>query len=161
MNVYLVQHGQALSEERDPQRRLSDEGRTAAAMVAGHVAALGSRFMDPPLTQIWHSGKLRAEQTADVYARALAPALTPTPRGGMNPQDDPAAVYETLIALRDQPGALLIVGHLPHLARLTGLLLADDAEKAVVGFVNAGIVKVCPTESGWAVAGYITPACVP
>lgn len=160
MDVYLVQHGQAVPEEQDPERPLSDEGRTAATKVARYIAALGSQFIDPPLSQIWHSGKLRAEQTAEVFARALAPNLTPTSHGGMKPNDDPALICEELRIARDRPGAALLVGHLPHLARLAGLLLADDTERTVVEFVNAGVVKLRPAERGWTLAGYITPSCV-
>jgi phosphohistidine phosphatase len=78
----------------------------------------------------------------------------------MKPKDHPTAIYEELRAARDQPGAVLLMGHLPHLSRLAGLLLADDAEKTVVAFVNAGLVKLQPAEGGWVLAGYITPACV-
>jgi phosphohistidine phosphatase len=160
MDVYLVQHGEAVSEQQDPERPLSDEGRKAVAKVGKYVAALGSRFMDPPLSEVWHSGKLRAEQTAEILARELAPNVTPVRHDGMKPKDDPAAIGAELRAMRDRPGAVLLVGHLPHLARLAGLLLADQADKAVVEFVNAGVVKLRPAERGWVLAGYLTPACV-
>jgi phosphohistidine phosphatase len=160
MDVYLVQHGEALSEEQDPERPLSEEGRKAVAKVARYVAALSRAFLDPPPSQIWHSGKLRAEQTAEILARALAPNVTPAPHRGMKPKDDPKVICDELTAARDRSGAILLVGHLPHLARLVGLLLAEDVEKKVIDFVNAGVVKLRPAESGWTLAGYITPSCV-
>jgi hypothetical protein len=48
--------------------------------------------------------------------------------------------------------------YLLHLARLAGLLSADDADRTVVEFVNAGILKLRPAERGWTLAGYITPS---
>jgi phosphohistidine phosphatase len=160
MDVFLMQHGQAVPGEQYPERPLSNEGRAAATKLARYIAALGSGFIDLPLSAVWHSGKLRAEQTAEILARALAPKVTPTAHPGLNPNDAPAIIWEELTAVRDQPGAILLVGHLPHLGRLAALLLADDAEKTVVEFVNAGILKLRPTERGWTLAGYITPACV-
>lgn len=160
MDIYLVQHGQALSAEQDPQRPLSDEGRAAAQKVADHLAALGTGLIGPPITQVRHSGKLRAQQTAEIYARALCPNVVPEPVEDMSPKDDPRLVYEELTARRERDEALLVVGHLPHLARLAGLLLTEDAEKTPVRFANAGVLKISFGLEGWAVQWYITPACV-
>ena len=95
MDIYLIQHGQALSAEQDPQRPLSEEGRVATARVADHLAALGTRLISPPITQVRHSGKLRAQQTAEIYARALCPDVVPEPVEGMNPKDDPRVANAT------------------------------------------------------------------
>jgi len=160
MDVYLVQHGQALSEEQDPQRPLSEQGRAAATKMADHLAALDTHLIDPPIVEVRHSGKLRAQQTAEIFARALCPHGRPTAREGMSPQDDPHLIYEELAAKRERDGALLLVGHLPHLARLAGLLLTGDAKKTPVRFVNAAVLKICPVEDGWAIEWYLTPACV-
>jgi phosphohistidine phosphatase len=161
MDVYLVQHGQALSEEQDPRRPLSEEGRAAATKVASYLAALGERLVYPPLSQIWHSGKLRAEQTAEVYAVHLALELRPTVHAGMKPKDDPAATFEELTALRAGSGAILLAGHLPHLAHLAGLLLTGEAGRAPVRLVNAAVLRLGFRDGSWAVDWYITPACIP
>jgi len=42
MDVYLVKHAQAVTEEQDPQRPLSEAGRAAVARVASFLAARGS-----------------------------------------------------------------------------------------------------------------------
>lgn len=160
MDVYLVQHGQALSAEQDPQRPLSEEGRAAAAKVAGHLAALGTDLISPPIAEVRHSGKLRAQQTADIFARALSPHVSPTACADMNPNDDPRAIYEELTAGRDRERAVLLAGHLPHLARLAGLLLTGDAEKTPVRLVNAAVLKLGFAQDDWTVNWYVTPACV-
>lgn len=159
MDVYLVQHAKAVPEEQDPQRPVSDQGRAAAVRMARYLAALGAGFVDPPLSEVWHSGKLRAEQTAQIFARTLAPNVTPEPHASLKPKDDPGPIRDELLERRDRPGAILLVGHLPHLARLAGLLLADDAHKPVVEFVNAGVVKLRPAERGWTLVGCLTPDC--
>ena len=160
MDVYLVQHGQALSAEQDPQRPLSEEGRAAATKMADHLAGLGAQLIDPPIAEVRHSGKLRAQQTAEIFAQALCPHVRATAREGMNPKDDPRVIYEELATKREQNGALLLIGHLPHLARLAGRLLTGDAEKTPVRFVNAAVLKIGPADDGWAVEWYLTPACV-
>ena len=47
---------QALAAELDPQRPLSEEGRAAVAKLAGYLAALGTQLLDPPITEVRHSG---------------------------------------------------------------------------------------------------------
>ena len=160
MDVYLVQHGQALSAEQDPQRPLSEQGRAAATKMADHLAALDTHLIGPPIAEVRHSGKLRAQQTAEIFARALCPHVGPTAHEGMSPKDDPRVIYEELATKREQDGTLLLVGHLPHLARLAGLLLTGDAKKTPVRFVNAAVLKIRPAHDGWAVEWYLTPACV-
>ncbi len=160
MDVYLIQHAAAVPEEQDPRRPLTEQGRAAAAAVARYLAELRGRLVCAAIPEIWHSGKLRSQQTAEVFAQALRPPPSLVERTGMNPNDDPQLLYGQIVARRDQPGSLMIVGHLPHLARLAGMLLAGDARMTPVQFVNAGVVRIVPTEQGWSVAWYITPTCV-
>ena len=129
MDIYLVQHGQALSEEQDPQRPLSDEGRATTTKVADHLAARAAELVDPPISEVRHSGKLRAQQTADILARTLCPNVTPTAGKSMNPNDDPATLCHELTANRARPGALILVGHLPH---LLGHVLRDEDQLRVL-----------------------------
>jgi phosphohistidine phosphatase len=160
MDVYLVQHGEAVPEEQDRQRPLSDAGRAAVAKVANYLALRVPHLSDPPITELWHSGKLRARATAEILGQALCPQIRPRAVEGMQPKDDPGAIRAELESERDQRTALMLVGHLPHLARLVGLLLADDAEKSPVRFVNAGVLRLSYRDGTWAVDWLMTPACV-
>lgn len=161
MDVYLVQHGEALSEEQDPQRPLSDTGRAAVANVASYLAARGPRMIDPPIAALRHSGKLRAQETAEILGQALCPRVCPTAVEGMQPNNDPHQTQSELESRRDERTALTLVGHLPHLARLTGLLLTGDAGTPPIRFVNAGVLRLGFRGGTWAVDWYVTPACVP
>jgi phosphohistidine phosphatase len=161
MDVYLVQHGEALSEEQDSRRPLSDTGRAAVARVARFLAARGSSLHDPLIVELRHSGKRRARETAEILGQALCPQIHPTVAEGMQPKDDPSAIHAELESRRDERTALMLVGHLPHLACLTGLLLTGDAGKSPVRFVNAAVLRLGFRNGGWAVDWYVTPACVP
>ena len=160
MDIYLVQHAQALSEDQDPQRPLSDQGRRNTTKIAQYLAAKATELIDPPISAIYHSGKLRAQQTARIIAHAIAPAVTPNVLDNMNPKDDPNIIYHQLMADRERNQAIMFVGHLPHLARLAGLLLCQDAHKSPIQFTNAGILKIHPTENSWTLAWYLTPTCI-
>jgi phosphohistidine phosphatase len=161
MDVYLVQHGEALAEEQDSRRPLSDTGRAAVARVASYLAAGRPHLIDPPIVELRHSGKLRAQETAEILGRALCPQVYPTAVEDLQPNDDPGCIRAELESRRDERTALMLVGHLPHLARLTGLLLAGDAGKSPVRFVNAAVLRIGFRNGGWAVEWYFTLACVP
>ena len=131
MPLFLAQHGRALPEEVDPERGLSEEGAAEVrrmAKVAG-AARLG-------VLSIQHSGKKRARQTAELFAEELHPVNGVHARRGLNPGDDVAAVASTLTSAEN----LMLVGHLPFMARLVSLLVAGDAERPVIQIQNAGIV---------------------
>jgi len=132
MRVYLAQHAKAFSSEEDPSRSLTEEGRSEAEKVA--------RFIKPlnlSVDLLWHSGKKRAEQTAEIFAQALNIGKGLSMHPGLGPNDDVAPLADDLAC---QENDIMIVGHLPFLARLASLLLTGSPEAAVVSFTNAGIV---------------------
>jgi phosphohistidine phosphatase len=149
MRIYLVQHGQAHSKDTDPSRSLTERGRQETERVAGLAAQLNLG-----LHQIRHSGKTRAEQTAAILGQALSPVGGVVAVPGLAPKDDVRPVAE---ALAGEARAVMLVGHLPFMARLTGLLLTGDSERAVVKFRNAGIVCLAREDGRWQVAWILTP----
>jgi phosphohistidine phosphatase len=149
MKVYLVQHGEAESKSVDPARPLTARGREDVERMAAFVARLGVE-----VHQIRHSGKTRAEQTAESLGRALSPPGGVVAVSGLNPKDDVRPVAEAL-AREAQP--VMLVGHLPFLARLAGRLLVGDEERAPVEFRYAGIVCLTNEEGHWRVAWVATP----
>ena len=127
MGLYLVQHGDALEEAVDPSRPLSPRGRADVEALAracrGKIA----------VREIIHSGKLRAEQTAQILSEALGAPVRA--QKGLNPADPPRAFAEALSA-----DDLCVVGHLPFLERLAGLLVAGREDQQVVAFQRGGMV---------------------
>ncbi|MGH7549318.1 MAG: phosphohistidine phosphatase SixA [Gemmatimonadota bacterium] len=149
MEIYLVQHGEAKSEEEDNHRPLTDVGMSEVAAVA-----VALKRHDLRVSAIWHSGKLRAKQTAVEYAEALEPGDGVHEKAGLGPQDDPQRMAEALVGL-DVP--TMVVGHLPHLSRLVSLLTVDDPDREIVRFRQGGVLCLARTEGGWRIAWYLTP----
>ena len=149
MYIYLVQHGEAKSEMEDPQRPLTKKGKQEVESVAGYVASL-----EVEVAQIFHSGRLRAEQTAELFAHYLSPTQGLMVEKGLGPMDDPQEA-KRLIDLVERP--LMIVGHLPHLSRLTSLLILGTPENEVVRFKMGGIVCLSENEKEWFVQWAFVP----
>lgn len=149
MNVYLVQHGAARSKDEDPQRTLTERGRDETAVVAKALARLGLRPRG-----IWHSGKERASQTAEILGDRLAPAEGVSQRDDLAPMDYPASIANAIEELTE---SVIVVGHLPHLDRLAALLLAGDPDRGTIEFRNSAAVCLSREDDRWLVCWILTP----
>jgi len=140
MDLYLMQHGEARPEAVDPARPLTEAGRVAVRRVAERARAAGVR-----VDVCVHSGRLRAEQTAQILAGVLGSVNGPEPRAGLAPNDPIAPTAQWLRGFGPDD-AVAVIGHLPFLGRLAGLLIAGDENAEVIGFQMGGLVKLVPTE---------------
>jgi len=53
---------------------------------------------------------------------------------------------------------VMLVGHLPHLSRLSGLLISGDPDRKVIEFKNGGVVCLERDDEGnWSVVWIIIP----
>ncbi len=153
MRLYLCQHGEAKKEEEDPARPLTEKGRADAKRVAHHATARAGVW---PL-RITHSGKLRARQTAALWAEYL-PSAELLQADGLDPLTDPRPWADRLQQTTED---IMLVGHLPHLERLTSLLVCGDDTKRIVSFQNGGVVCLQRDEGGrWSIDWALTPTLV-
>lgn len=135
MQLFLVHHGDAVGPEVDPQRPLSPRGREDVARGAAEATLRGAK---PAV--IWHSGKLRARQTAEAFRSACNPFAEFSAARDLQPDDPPAGLRDRL---RGETRDLLIAGHFPHLPRLLTLLLNATAD-----FPQHGIVALSSDDGG-------------
>lgn len=131
MALYVVQHGKSLPKNEDPEKGISAEGRAETERMAEVAGGYQVR-----VSHILHSGKKRALETAEIMARRLSPEKGSEVREGMYPLDD-VSVFAQHISL-DQD--IMLVGHLPFLERLIGLLVCNDPDRTVFKLQNSGIV---------------------
>ncbi len=150
MFLYLVQHGEAKKEEEDPSRGLTKKGMDDVWKTATFVQKIIS-----PDVKIVHSGKTRALQTARIIADFVKPKVDAAEAADLAPMDDPGMWAGKLREMTDN---IMLVGHLPHLAKLAGLLLCDNATKPVVEFRMGGIVCLKRSDDGtWSLLWAVVP----
>jgi phosphohistidine phosphatase len=133
--IYLVHHADAVGPDVDAQRPLSAAGRMHADQLAAAAAARGVK----PVA-IWHSGKLRARQTAEPFLRACNPLAEFSAIRGLQPDDPPAWMKEMLA---EESREVMLVGHMPHLSRLLTLLVTGS-ESSTVSFPLHGAIALEP-----------------
>jgi phosphohistidine phosphatase len=149
MKLYLVQHGDALDKDFDRDRPLSDQGHADVERLAEVLARAGVR-----IERVIHSGKLRAQQSAELLAQALTPGVEPETSGLINPNDPPSAFdWQSESWNRDT----LVVGHLPFMARLVAQLVTGDEDRPFVAFTPGTAICLEHAEDSWRINWMIRP----
>jgi len=150
MALYLVQHGQSLPKDVDPDQGLSEKGVAETERIA-EVA----KNYHINVGKILHSVKTRARKTADILASALNPTESVKEVEGLKPMDDVAAFAAAL----NPDTNTLLVGHLPFMERMTAYLVTGSIDKPVFRFQNSGIVCLDkdPETGSWVIVWTLMP----
>ncbi len=127
--IYFAQHGLAVDKTENPDRPLSAEGIRQTQAIADQL-----KNASVPVSQIFHSGKLRAQQTADIFANTFRTPPT-TPLDYLSPNDDITKLITSL-----NLNNTLYVGHLPYLDKLISFLVTGDETMKIMEFRNSGVV---------------------
>lgn len=131
MPLYLVRHGDAYTETADPDRSLTEAGKETVDGMGQRLAAFKI-----PVSQIFHSGKTRARQTAEILSHYLTGSERVAEIKGIHPYDD-----VTKIALSLDPTLnTMLVGHLPFMERLVSYLITGSMDQTIIKFQTGGIV---------------------
>ncbi|MDD5644117.1 MAG: phosphohistidine phosphatase SixA [bacterium] len=123
--LYLVRHGAAVSETENPLRPLSEKGKSDTVRIAEHL-----REINVLPSEIWHSSKLRATQTADILKDALNVKKC-FEKNGLLPNDDPVKLAAFLT---DMPNNIMIVSHIPFVERFACVLSGKNKNLKPVSF---------------------------
>jgi phosphohistidine phosphatase len=132
MKLYLVQHGEACPKEVNPNRPLTDQGKEDMDRLASFLKQAGIQ-----VDRVIHSGKLRAIQTAEHLASAIAPGVELEASGLINPNDSPSA-FDWQSESWDMD--TLIVSHLPFIAKLVSHLVIQDETRLIAAYQPGTVV---------------------
>lgn len=152
MQLYLVQHGEAVPETVDPQRPLTDVGRADIRRLADFLAAAGVR-----VGRVVHSGKLRASDSAAILMQAVwQSASVQVMERGLLPKDSPEHLSEIAISWQEDT---LLVGHQPFLGRLVSRLVLGREQPPLADFTPGTLVDLVrrPVTGAWFIACMLSP----
>ena len=131
MALYIVQHGQSLTKDLDPEKGLSKQGIETVERIARVAQNYGVK-----VARIQHSGKKRARQTAEILAAILEPSDGLQQVDGIKPMDD----VEAFASRVDYSANTMVVGHLPFLEQLTSFLVIGQQSPVIFKLQNGGIL---------------------
>jgi phosphohistidine phosphatase len=145
MHLYLLQHGSPKTKEEDSERPLSEQG-------VHDVQKISNFLYGADMEEIFHSGKLRARESAEIISRKLDVRVEES--AGLTPMDPPILWAERLTSMEMDT---MLVGHLPHLGKLASLLLVGDPEAGLVEFRQGGVVCLKREEGKWTLQWMVVP----
>lgn len=158
MRLYLVRHGDATTPDENPKRPLSAKGRQDIERLASFLArgrVKPARFIN--------SGKLRAVETAAILARTLNPAAIMEEESGLQPHDPVGGLVEAANAWAADAaitgnGSVMVVGHLPFMARAVSALVGAGAGLEFADF-STGAVACLEPDAGtrWRLVWFLSP----
>ena len=131
MLLYLVRHGEALSQAEDPHRGLSKEGHSNVQKIAGLFSP-----KQVSIEEIYHSKKLRAKQTASILSSAFAPSI---PLQTLEELDPEATIQPVVERINTTSKNIMLVGHNPFMETLAAYLLSNQTKKPILQF-SAGSI---------------------
>ena len=147
MKLYLAQHGKAVDKQVDPKRPLSDQGEFEVSNVANYL-----KQSEVDIKSIYHSGKTRAEQTADIIANVLQISKLEQ-LDGINPNDDIEPIVDTVNSWNADS---MIVSHIPFLPRIVAALLTGNLSAESSSLPGNIVCLERDDQNNWSLAGCCT-----
>jgi len=149
MRLYLTRHGEAGPAHIDPQKGLSREGRQSVEKLAAFLHENKTAAM----SQVYHSGKARAKQTAEILAEGVSANIKQIP--GINPNDSIKSFIDELESWTEDS---LVVGHLPFMGGLVSSLVTGNQDETIVVFKPATMVCLEKIDNLWVINWVLSPA---
>ncbi len=150
MKLYLIRHGEAATGGGGGERSLTEKGRHETGKVADFLGRMGLE-----VRSIQHSGKLRAQQTAEILGSRIVSKEGVAPAPGLCPNDDTQPWSRELA---DSEEDLALVGHLPFVSRLASRLLTGEENREVVEFRTSSVLCLRRNDDGaWRISYFVTP----
>ena len=150
MKLYLLQHGDALPEQVNPERPLSKLGREDVKRLAEFVLNHGIL-----VKHVYHSGKTRARETAEIVAARMAAGVKIEATTGLNPNDPVEPIAKQINNWQEDS---LRVGHMPFMGRLAAYLLSGNSNSQFVAFEPGSMLCLERDEFGrWAIVWMLRP----
>ena len=149
MRLYLVQHGEALPKDVDPDRHLSDKGNRDSAVLGQWLKDRGVS-----LHTILHSGKARARETAELMRPALRPGGEVRASKGLAPNDSPQVFLDRLREVEDD---ILIASHMPFVASVVSVALTGEPGHRLVEFEPGSVAGLYRADAVWRLFLFLRP----
>jgi len=141
MKLYLVQHADALSKDLDPARPLSPKGQQDAVNMAVWL-----KKANIEVDEVVHSGKLRADQTAIALSMAVKAEESPVQLDGLGSND---STDHLLHAAQIAGGDLMVVSHMPFVARMASRCLTGSEDGVVIAFEPGSVLCLERIDDAW------------
>ena len=155
--LYLLRHGDAVPDQQNLLRPLSDQGKEEVRSTATQAKTYGINF-----DKVLHSTKVRAKQTAQIFCETLGVDVPHEESPAILPMAEPENMLQLCNETTD---GLLIVTHLPFVNRLASQLTAGSENLEQFIFHTASLLclekrpanALVETPKDWQVGWFVSP----
>ena len=130
MKLYIVRHGDYLPSDKDPKKSLSQKGINESKKIAEFLAK-----QKISVIAIWHSDKTRALQTAEIISKCIDTSNL-IARKDLGPAEPVNKFPQEILKSK---GDVMIVGHIPFIQKLSGLLLVNSTNADIIRFSSSSV----------------------
>jgi len=147
MKIYLMRHGDALVGGDDNERSLSERGKADLNRIAKFITPLKIE-----VSQMLHSKKRRARQTAEILASAIVVQNAIQSREGLDPLESVIPLADEIETWNDDT---LLVGHMPFMGKLASFLVTGNENRNTVSFQTGSIVCLEKLDPHWWIINWV------
>lgn len=156
MRLYLMRHAEAEPEaavESDSKRQLTDYGQEQVRSMGSFLSNYGLQ-----VSHLFHSGKVRAQQTAELLSQKLTLADEIQIDPGLTGENGLTPIVEKINSCKENT---LFVSHLPFISRLLSRLLISDPDINLINFMPGTLVALEQVDGvRWRIKWCLNPALV-
>lgn len=153
MKLVIIRHGEAGRAASDELRELTARGRAELGRL-GKAMALG----DLAGAEIWHSGYVRARQSAEILAGQLGLGQDLATHPELAPMGSP---MDVMASIKGRDKDLILVGHQPFMGKMASCLLSGDESQKYVDFATGAAACFRPPvadQKHWRLLWLLDPA---
>eukprot|EP01067_Filipodium_phascolosomae_P000955 Filipodium_phascolosomae@DN166_c0_g1_i1.p2 len=144
MRLLIVRHGEAAFEQ---PRHLTDNGRLMVQRLATYIE--GNKLKP---TKIFHSGVVRAQETAEIIGIKLSAPISKI--GGLTPNDPVGPIVDKISEFSEDT---MLVSHLPLVEELTEYLLPDSEEGFAFNPATIAVLSTTAEKKIWKLESFYSP----
>lgn len=147
MKIYLMRHGEA--DQSEPKNPLTPNGKNQIEHIANFLEKANLQ-----IELIFHSSKLRAEQTAQIVAKHCHLKNSLHLHEHLKPLDSIDIVaYE----IQQSSKSTLFVGHMPFMGKLASKLITGEENHDVTTFHTGSIICLEKLNHFWSIQWALYP----
>lgn len=155
MKLYCVRHGEAEDGGVNEERALTESGREGIETIARFMGEAGLH-----IDHLLHSPKLRAVQTAEIFAKYLQADQVNECASLLDEENDVDPLVDMMPAWH---GDTMLVGHLPFMYKLISAIVLDKQDYYPIVNYPPGTV-ICLdryNNERWIITWMLNPQLVP
>lgn len=154
MQLYIVRHGKCVPKERNRKKPLSIDGVEETEKIACFIRL----HFAVQIKAIYHSRKLRAKETAELFSKFLSPGKGIKAFDFLAPDGD----IKKLEPVLNENNDIMIISHIPFIPNLVSDLICGEEKYDILNIPESSVICMSNEneKNQWLIEWLITPGII-